>query len=245
MDTAEADRGAIAYDLNSGAVADVAAFTGGAFAGVGSGMARAGAWPSMAGMPGLDWMAGGVAGRQSTPMPQVPMPGGTLPMTETYNGHHANAFGATPMPLVASGADGFKDSPAYVTQTSVQPQLRYFNDADAGGGVSSSSLAGDYGLGTNEQNGSNGTPPTVCLPQPSFTADGGRESTTTASLNDSLTTGWDPSSFTGSFTVDQKNDVWQVKNTFLTISPQVKPIRSVRTAEGALCTLGASGVEID
>lgn len=34
-------------------------------------------------------------------------------------------------------------------------------------------------------------------------------------------------------------DVWQVKNTFLTLSPQVKPIRSVRTAEGALCALSS------
>jgi hypothetical protein len=35
----------------------------------------------------------------------------------------------------------------------------------------------------------------------------------------------------------QKDDLWQVKNTFLTFTPQVKPIRSVRTAEGALCSL--------
>jgi len=42
----------------------------------------------------------------------------------------------------------------------------------------------------------------------------------------------------GSFVVDQKDDMWQVKNTFLTYTPQVRPIRTVRTAEGALCTLG-------
>lgn len=42
----------------------------------------------------------------------------------------------------------------------------------------------------------------------------------------------------GSFMVDQKDDMWQVKNTFLTYTPQVRPIRTVRTAEGALCTLG-------
>jgi len=53
--------------------------------------------------------------------------------------------------------------------------------------------------------------------------------------------GWDGSSslFKDNFAVSQKEDVWQVKNTFLTFSPQSKPIRSVRTAEGALCTLGA------
>lgn len=39
-----------------------------------------------------------------------------------------------------------------------------------------------------------------------------------------------------SFEVFQKNE-WQVKNTFLTFSPETKPIRSVRTAEGALCVL--------
>jgi len=42
----------------------------------------------------------------------------------------------------------------------------------------------------------------------------------------------------GSLLVEQKDDTWQVKNTFLTFSPQVRPIRAVRTAEGALCTLG-------
>ena len=31
----------------------------------------------------------------------------------------------------------------------------------------------------------------------------------------------------------------QVKNTFLTLSPRAKPIRSVRTADGALCDLGS------
>eukprot|EP00933_Yihiella_yeosuensis_P002157 TRINITY_DN10357_c5_g1_i1.p1 TRINITY_DN10357_c5_g1~~TRINITY_DN10357_c5_g1_i1.p1 ORF type:complete len:649 (-),score=174.45 TRINITY_DN10357_c5_g1_i1:322-2268(-) len=35
------------------------------------------------------------------------------------------------------------------------------------------------------------------------------------------------------------DDMWQVKNTFITLSPQMKPIRSVRTAEGALCSLGS------
>lgn len=43
----------------------------------------------------------------------------------------------------------------------------------------------------------------------------------------------------GGFVVDQADQKWQVKNTFLTFSPQAKPMRSVRTAEGALCTLGA------
>lgn len=42
------------------------------------------------------------------------------------------------------------------------------------------------------------------------------------------------------FVVDQEDDGWQVKNTFLTFSPQVKPIRAVRTADGALCDLGGS-----
>jgi len=42
----------------------------------------------------------------------------------------------------------------------------------------------------------------------------------------------------GGFEVDQQDDMWQVKNTFLALRPQVKPIRSVRTAEGALCSLG-------
>eukprot|EP00440_Ansanella_granifera_P071520 gb/GFBE01077618.1/.p1 GENE.gb/GFBE01077618.1/~~gb/GFBE01077618.1/.p1 ORF type:complete len:622 (+),score=131.18 gb/GFBE01077618.1/:1-1866(+) len=51
---------------------------------------------------------------------------------------------------------------------------------------------------------------------------------------------WDSPLFQqGNFSMDQKEDVWQVKNTFLTLTPQVKPIRSVRTAEGALCTLGS------
>ena len=37
----------------------------------------------------------------------------------------------------------------------------------------------------------------------------------------------------------EREDVWQVKNTFLTLSPRAKPIRSVRTADGALCDLGS------
>lgn len=37
---------------------------------------------------------------------------------------------------------------------------------------------------------------------------------------------------------EQKDDVWQVKNTFLTFSPKMKPIRLVRTAEGALSAMG-------
>jgi len=39
-------------------------------------------------------------------------------------------------------------------------------------------------------------------------------------------------------------DVWQVKNTFLAFSPEnssQRPIRSVRTADGALCSLGSLG----
>jgi len=44
---------------------------------------------------------------------------------------------------------------------------------------------------------------------------------------------------TGGLLIDQEDQTWQVKNTFLTFSPQAKPIRSVRTAEGALCTLGS------
>lgn len=52
---------------------------------------------------------------------------------------------------------------------------------------------------------------------------------------------WDTSFLKGeSFEVDQKDDTWQVKNTFLTFAPQAKPIRSVRTADGALCFLGSS-----
>jgi len=42
----------------------------------------------------------------------------------------------------------------------------------------------------------------------------------------------------GSFQVDQSDDRWQVKNTFLTLMPQSRPIRAVRTADGALCSLG-------
>lgn len=42
------------------------------------------------------------------------------------------------------------------------------------------------------------------------------------------------------FALDQDENGWQVKNTFLTLSPQVKPIRAVRTADCALCTLGDS-----
>jgi TolA-binding protein len=41
------------------------------------------------------------------------------------------------------------------------------------------------------------------------------------------------------FSVEQQEDVWQVKNTFLTLGSQMKPIRSVRTAEAALCSLGS------
>lgn len=41
------------------------------------------------------------------------------------------------------------------------------------------------------------------------------------------------------FNVEQQEDVWQVKNTFLTLGSQMKPIRSVRTAEAALCSLGS------
>jgi len=52
---------------------------------------------------------------------------------------------------------------------------------------------------------------------------------------------WDASFLKGgSFEVDQKDDTWQVKNTFLTFAPQAKPIRSVRTADGALCSLASS-----
>eukprot|EP00448_Togula_jolla_P012023 CAMPEP_0170617106 /NCGR_PEP_ID=MMETSP0224-20130122/26230_1 /TAXON_ID=285029 /ORGANISM="Togula jolla, Strain CCCM 725" /LENGTH=503 /DNA_ID=CAMNT_0010942955 /DNA_START=139 /DNA_END=1650 /DNA_ORIENTATION=+ len=35
----------------------------------------------------------------------------------------------------------------------------------------------------------------------------------------------------------REDDMWQVKNTFLSFSPQTKPMRTVRTAEGALCVL--------
>lgn len=42
--------------------------------------------------------------------------------------------------------------------------------------------------------------------------------------------------------VDQEEDMWQVKNTFLSFTPQLKPMRSVRTAEGALCSLGDDGI---
>lgn len=48
---------------------------------------------------------------------------------------------------------------------------------------------------------------------------------------------WEPSLFKEGAPFEQKHDIWQVKNTFLTFTPNVKPIRSVRTAEGALCSL--------
>lgn len=42
----------------------------------------------------------------------------------------------------------------------------------------------------------------------------------------------------GSYQVDQSDNRWQVKNTFLTLMPQSRPIRAVRTADAALCSLG-------
>jgi hypothetical protein len=52
---------------------------------------------------------------------------------------------------------------------------------------------------------------------------------------------WEPAE--GCLVVDQKDEeTWEVKNTFLTFSPQMKPIRSIRTADGALCSLGDDGL---
>jgi hypothetical protein len=92
-------------------------------------------------------------------------------------------------------------------------------------------LHGDYMVGANEPSGT----PSVCSSQ-----DGPGGSRGSSSI------GWGASSLSRSGPdVDLKEDVWQVKNTFLTFTPQVKPIRSVRTAEGALCNLGGFGVLSD
>lgn len=51
---------------------------------------------------------------------------------------------------------------------------------------------------------------------------------------------WDSQLYAQSYSPSlEREDVWQVKNTFLTLSPRAKPIRSVRTADGALCELGS------
>lgn len=42
---------------------------------------------------------------------------------------------------------------------------------------------------------------------------------------------------------DKSQGMWQVKNTFLSFTPPSKPMRSVRTAEGALCTLAENADE--
>ncbi|CAK8994037.1 unnamed protein product [Durusdinium trenchii] len=50
---------------------------------------------------------------------------------------------------------------------------------------------------------------------------------------------WDSQLYPAAGYPDAREDIWQVKNTFLTLSPRAKPIRSVRTADGALCELGS------
>mmetsp|Transcript_74884 Transcript_74884/g.219373 ORF Transcript_74884/g.219373 Transcript_74884/m.219373 type:complete len:608 (-) Transcript_74884:299-2122(-) len=98
---------------------------------------------------------------------------------------------------------------------------RYFDEADAGGIAMDN--VGDLPGGGNGMRSD-------CTPQSGF----GRCEGAGAGE-------WGEAMLNGSFTINQKDDVWQVKNTFLTFTPQTKPIRSVRTAEGALCTLGALG----
>eukprot|EP00931_Biecheleriopsis_adriatica_P054636 TRINITY_DN3216_c0_g1_i1.p1 TRINITY_DN3216_c0_g1~~TRINITY_DN3216_c0_g1_i1.p1 ORF type:complete len:659 (+),score=145.82 TRINITY_DN3216_c0_g1_i1:51-2027(+) len=52
--------------------------------------------------------------------------------------------------------------------------------------------------------------------------------------------------FNQDYSMHQKEDVWQVKNTFLTLTPEVKkPIRSIRTADGALCALSGLLDDVD
>lgn len=53
-----------------------------------------------------------------------------------------------------------------------------------------------------------------------------------------LLSGWDLAGSDDAYTDNYIDEVWHVKNTFLTLDEQAKPLRSVRTAEGALCFLG-------
>jgi hypothetical protein len=183
----------------------------------------------------------------------MPFSGGGPEMSMPFNGGH--------MSRTSSGnALSSQDSPAYVMQTAsglvaadfgaVGRPLRAVRSAGARlnhlggepGGVFSDlgfshgmagytpreetdTLArGDYQAAGNEPSGA----ASACS-----SADG-----LTGSLGSSLGWGTAPLPGRSGLEVDQKGHVWQVKNTFLTYSPQVKPIRSVRTAEGALCTLG-------
>lgn len=155
------------------------------------------------------------------------------------------------------GHDSFKDSPAYVTQmlsgfdvkgdrdTLGGPlrQVRSMNAFDSvgaeplGGPLRQVRSAGGF-LDEFGEPRDLGEPAATEVATTLSSYPGSAAAASSASL--SLDYGWD-SALSESLEVDQKDDMWQVKNTFLTFSPQVKPIRSVRTAEGALCSLGGLG----
>lgn len=182
-------------------------------------------------------------------------------------------------PVSSNSSSGFKDIPAYVTQTSIGfgskntlsklgssgGPLRPIHSA-AGrlnllGGVDSDE---EFGQLTGPRR-----PASACafsLEQTPRTSLGGgavvhvessgcgsssastdiRASSSSKGSDGAPTPGgfdrsWGSSLFSGrsAFSLNNMDDVWQVKNTFLTFSsPPMKPIRSVRTAEGALCSLG-------
>mmetsp|Transcript_64182 Transcript_64182/g.115440 ORF Transcript_64182/g.115440 Transcript_64182/m.115440 type:complete len:635 (-) Transcript_64182:144-2048(-) len=106
----------------------------------------------------------------------------------------------------------------------------FFGDADMAAGKSRTTLGG---LGTPEAKGGC----IDCAGSSGATSAGssqvGLPSVGSSNNVSGLTEGtWDSSFY-------KDDSVWQVKNTFLNYTPQAKPIRSVRTAEGALYSLGS------
>mmetsp|Transcript_19121 Transcript_19121/g.45020 ORF Transcript_19121/g.45020 Transcript_19121/m.45020 type:complete len:521 (-) Transcript_19121:241-1803(-) len=213
---------------------------------------------AMTSMAGLDWIT-----RQGSSMPGAQ---GNLAVSEVPFGGSPATFGNTQMPLAGNNSEDFNDSPAYVREivsdfvadmnAPVVVKNTFLEFGPIGGPLrpvrsaagrldilgsegpeEGGSVAGDCGSEVVPRTNmtkcyfseaaapGSGNMPSDCMAQAGYN---GCEGSHVEGRHSGLE---------GTFTVDQKDDVWQVKNTFLTWSPQTKPIRSVKTAEGALCTL--------
>jgi len=120
----------------------------------------------------------------------------------------------------------------------LQPQMRsaavrssYFSSADAQGVAQARALTKDMSTTSGDRAASSGA----------TSAGSSQVGMSSHNSNGAVDGTWEAQLFQHSgWNMDQREDFLQVKNTFLTFSPpQVKPIRSVRTAEGSLSALGS------
>jgi len=145
----------------------------------------------------------------------------------------SSSAGLVSFGLPGAGLGGAQDLPSQMRSPAVRSP--YFSSpSDAAGVAQARALTKDLSTTSGDRAASSGAT-SAGSSQVGLSSHGSNGGLSSA--NDGS---WEAHLFNqGGFNMDQREDFLQVKNTFLTFSPQMKPIRSVRTAEGALCALGS------